>query len=565
MLHALAEGADSHHARLACEPDLIFDEKESREMSKSPPDRSASESLAGPSPSIKRFLHEAATALGRGQIDQAERSLTAALALASGCVEAMRLMGIVSQMRGHFAVARDYFQQAVAAAPDNGMLQMNLGSALCESGDFDSGVLHLQRACELDPERTSPWYNLGLALKKDLQARAALAPLQRSLALDPANLPARISLADTHVSLGEIPEAVGQYRDILRREPGNANAWFELANLKTVPLTKGDVTALQRVLKNSALTADARIRLGFALAKALEDQHDYGAAFVAVRSANALKRRSVKWDRQRERHATDAIMHAFAMPQPTPVDPALGHEIIFIVSLPRSGSTLVEQILASHSQVTGANEITDLPAILDYESKRTGSAFPAWTMAATAENWARLGNEYLRRTRRWREERPCSTDKNLINWKFVGAVARMLPGARFVDCHRDPLETCLACYRQLFGNGALFSYDLQDMASCWRDYRRLMQFWQQQLPDRILDQSYERLVSDSEQQIRRLLDFCGLPFEPDCLSPHRTPRVVLSTASAAQVRQPLRNDTARSERYGHDLDELRAWLSAESG
>jgi hypothetical protein len=264
----------------------------------------------------------------------------------------------------------------------------------------------------------------------------------------------------------------------------------------------------------------------------------------------------VQWDPAAGHDYVTAIAAAFCDPLPTPLDPTLGHEVIFIASLPRSGSTLVEHILASHSLVEGMNEISDLSHVLEEESNRRAKGFPQWVTDATAEDWARLGKHYLARTARWRAKRPYSTDKGLENWQWVGAIRAMLPGAKIINCHRDPVETCFACYRQLFSEGIHFSYDLQDLASYYNDYQHLSDIWQKQHPNQVLDLIYETLVQEPEAQIRRLLAFCELPFDAACLSPHQTQRDVHSTASAAQVRQPIRGNTARSPLYRDFLGPL---------
>ncbi|MBU6417668.1 MAG: sulfotransferase, partial [Xanthomonadaceae bacterium] len=301
---------------------------------------------------------------------------------------------------------------------------------------------------------------------------------------------------------------------------------------------------------------------GFALARALEDQDDYVASFEVLRQANRLQRQRVHWDATRHRARIVAIERALAAPLPAPLDTRMGNEVIFIASIPRSGSTLVEQILASHSEVEGANEITDLPRILDEESRRRGQRYPDWAPAATPADWQRLGADYLARTARWRERKPRSADKNLVAWKHVGAVLAMLPAARVVVVRRDPVETCLACHRQWFAADAEFSYDLDDMADYCIDFVRLTRFWLRRFPDRVFDLEYEALIADPQAAIQRLLGFCGLRFEPACLDFERTRRTVVSAASAGQVRQPLRLDTARSSRYGHLLDGLRQRLGA---
>jgi Tfp pilus assembly protein PilF len=515
---------------------------------------------AGLSPSARRFLDEAGMALGRGQADAAERALVSVLALAPRCAEAHRLMGIAFQMRGDHAKAIESLQRALAICPGDGTILTSLGSSQFETGAIDLALATLRQACEQEPGMASAWYNLGKALKLQVHTDEACDALQRALTIEPGHITARITLADAQASQGNISAAIDNYRDILRRQPGNYKAWFALANLKTLRFTDNEAAQLHQLFRQPGAQPDARASIGFALAKALEDQDNYAAAFDVLRDANTLKRNQVSWSAPAERAQMDAIMAAFRTPAPAPIDPALGQEVIFIVSLPRSGSTLTEQILASHHDVEGANEITDLPQVIEDESRRRGQPFPQWVAAATAEDWARLGRDYLQRTQRWREKRPRFTDKNLVTWELVGAIARMLPGARIVNSRRDPLETCFACYRQLFSNGAHFSYDLDDMVSYYADYVRLMRYWQDLLPGKIFDHVYETLLTDTETQIRRLLDFCGLSFDPACLAFHETSRTVLSTASAAQVRQPLRIDTPRNTRYGDKLEPLRERL-----
>ncbi|MEO8998327.1 MAG: sulfotransferase [Rhodanobacter sp.] len=531
-------------------------------MKGNPPRPSLQNPAQGLSATAARLLSEADTALGRMKLDDAERALFGVLALAPNCAEANRLMGVVSQIRGDHARAIEFLRDALAVNPDDATTHMNLGSALFEAGATEAALVSLRHACELAPRMAAGWYNLGKALKLQFQYEAACVALRHALGIDATHVLSLLCLADAQTGLGDIAEATRNYREVLRRQPTQAQAWFSLANLKTVRFEPADVVHLRRALQQTGATTDARISLGFALAKAYEDQGDYVAAFETLRQANVLKRRSVSWNGTAERNRVDAIMAAFAQPLPAPLDPTLGKEVVFIVSLPRSGTTLTEQILASHPDVEGANEITDLPQVIEDESKRRGKPFPQWVRDATAEDWARLGRDYLARTERWRQERPRFTDKNLVTWQLVGAIMAMLPGAHVVSAHRDPLETCFACYRQLFSNGAYFSYDLTDMASHYRDYDRLSRHWQTMFPPRILDYPYEALLAEPETRIRQLLAFCELGFDEACLAPHLASRTVRSTASAAQVRQPLRAPAMHSARYAHELMPLRAQLQA---
>lgn len=357
-------------------------------------------------------------------------------------------------------------------------------------------------------------------------------------------------------------EAVGAFREVLRRDRFNAEGWFGLSNLNTVTFDVSEAECLEHALARDGLPVRDRELLAFACAKALESLGEHVRAFDLFGMANASRRQRVAWDGAGERRRVAEIRQVFDGLEPPPLDIQRGGEVIFIVSIPRSGSTLVEQILASHSDVEGANEIKDLREVLDTETRRRDSAFPLWVPQATPADWQRMGAEYLERTARWRKSRPRFTDKSLVNWYSVGAALAMLPAARVVIVRRDPVETCLGCFRQCFSEASGFACDLDEMADYCADFLHLTRFWLAKYPDRVLDLEYETLVAEPEVAIRELLAFCDLPFDPACLAFHQTRRSVLSLPSAAQVRQPIRRDTARASRYGDRLDGLRQRLRA---
>jgi tetratricopeptide (TPR) repeat protein len=513
------------------------------------------------SPAIRRLLADAGRALNQRQPDLAEQVLVQILAVEPDLADAQFLYGLACLMRGDSTKAADLLRKAAEQRPRDASIQMYLGCALHDAGVSDEALVHLRLACDMVPGHAPSWYNLGKALKQQSRLDDAAEALRRALSLDDRHVLARICLADICTMQGDIARAVVEYRRVLRQQPDQAEAWHALANLKTESLSSEDMNQIRRAMRHPDISPETRVVLGFSLFKALEDQNDYVGAFEVLRDANASKRRLVNWDAAAEHARTDAIMDAFRSPLPVSLDPAQGQEVILVVSLPRSGSSLVEQILASHPQVEGANEIPDLPQVIEDESRRRGQPFPHWVAAATAQDWMRLGRDYLARTARWREQRPRFTDKGLLNWPLVGAALAMLPGAKIINCHRDPFETCFACYRQLFRHGMHFSYDLGEMADHYRDYQRLSDYWQMRFPGRVLDFSYETLLREPESQIRRLLAFCQLPFDPACLTPHQTKREVRSTASAAQVRQPIRTDAVHSAPYLDLLQPLRHRLA----
>ena len=512
------------------------------------------------SPVAARLMTRARREWEQRQFDAAERSLTSVLALAPEDPDAIRMLGMVVQRLGNHARATDCFRRVLGVWPDDSDLRVCLGIALYEQGKVDEAVTHLRRACELAPASAPAWFNLGEALAREAHTKEAVAGLRRAVELDPSHVSARLSLARVQASVGEIDAAVAGFREVLRRDPDNFEAWFGLSNLNTIRFDDADTAYLQRAAARENLSPRARELFGFAYAKALENRGEYTAAFDVFGAANASRRRRVKWDAEGEHRRVDEILRVFAGALPAPVDTEIGHEAILIVSIPRSGSTLVEHILASHPEVEGANEIKDLTEVIDAETARRNSAFPLWVPDASGQDWNRLGREYLARTARWRKTKPRFTDKSLVSWYLVGASLAMMPAARAVVVRRDPVETCLACYRQCFSERSGFACDLDEMAGYCIDFLRLTRFWSNKYPDRVFDLRYEALVADPDFEIRRLLDFCGLPFDPACLEFHKTARTVQSAPSAAQVRQPMRRDTARGALYGDKLDRLRQRL-----
>lgn len=494
------------------------------------------------------------------QFDAAERSLANVLSLVPDDPDATRLLGMVAQRRGDHAKAAECFRKLLVVRPDDAELRTVLGLSLSSLGAAEEAIVHLRQACQLAPASAPAWFNLGEALWRMACADEAIASLRRALELDPGHAPSRLALAKAEAGRGRTGVAVEEFRSILRRSPDNADAWYGLS-LNIERFDRADLEQLQQAFTRDRLPTWEYELLGFSLAKALESNGDYARAFDVLQLANASQHRRTSWNAAGAREFVDAMLDVFATQPPPPLDSQIGREAILVVGIPRSGSTLVEQILASHPQVEGANEIKDLRMVIGAETERRGVRFPQWVPDATAEDWQRLGNEYLARTARWCAAKPRFTDKNLMNWYLVGAALAMLPAARVVVVRREPVETCLACYRHYFTEQAGFACDLDDTADYCIDFLRLTRFWLDKYPARVFDLEYETLVASPEAAIRRLLDFCGLPFDPACLDFHLTARAIL-TPSASQVRQPLRNDTARSARYGDKLGHLRQRLRA---
>jgi tetratricopeptide (TPR) repeat protein len=500
----------------------------------------------------------AAQALGLGRADQASAQLGPALARFPEHPEVLRLHAGILNLRGDYPGARSAMERALELRPMDALYHNTLGTVLGSAGDFDAAIRALRRACELQPDLASAWYNLGVMLTRCVRNEEATEALTRAVELAPDNMDARALLGDMLRMGGRVQESAGEYRRVLSERPWAGMAWWGLADLRTGELTREDVDRMRSALRDTRASDDDRIAIGFALAKALDEQERYDESLDELKRANAIARVRQRWDAAGFSASITAVNAAFTPPPAGNPAPSLGREAIFIVGMPRSGTTLVEQILASHSQVEGAGELPDLPQVLAEESRRRGDPFPRWVANMLPADWQRLGERYLERTAHWRRRRPMFTDKLPNNWMYIGAIRAMLPGAHIVVCRRDPLETCFSCYRQhLFNNE--YTRTPEDLVAFWRDFDRTAKHWAEVHPSRVYQHEYEALQTDPETGIRKLLGACGLPFEEGTLRFHETERDVRSP-SATQVRRPLGSGTARARQYGALLDPFRAML-----
>ncbi|SMC64776.1 Tetratricopeptide repeat-containing protein [Novosphingobium sp. B1] len=431
----------------------------------------------------------------------------------------------------------------------------------------------LRRAIELAPHFTPARANLALVLYRTNRAPEALEELAKVTADDPDNVGHANLQAAAYGRLGEFDEALALYEQVLRQAPDQprvwmsyghmlktvgrqadgivayrqaiallpvlGEAWWSLANLKTVRFTDQDIAAMEAALARDDLTPEDRWHLDFALGKAFEDREQPEAAFRHYSAGNELRRRRMPYNAEDTTQNVDAAIATFT---PAMLSGLAGQgcdapDPIFVLGMPRAGSTLVEQILASHSQVEGTSELADIGFLA-----RQIEGYPAATASLPMGELRKLGEAYLSRTRVQRHtSRPLFIDKMPNNWLHVPFIHLILPNARIIDARRHPLACCFSNFKQHFARGQGFSYSLDDMGRYYRDYVRAMAHYDRVLPGVVHRVIYERMVEDTETEVRALLHHCGLPFEEACLAFHKTERAV-RTASSEQVRQPIFRD-----------------------
>lgn len=505
-------------------------------------------------------LRSAVDALAQGQLAKAAEFVFAARVVAPVHPEPLLWQARIHIAQGRIAEARKAMAEAAALAPADVTVHIEQARLALQDGDDVAGEVALGKALGLadgQPEQLEV-----LAEMADAQGIHAMALSAAEAVLDrrPGKLKARLLVARSLTAMGRIDEAASCYRRILADEPDHAGAWWALADLKTVRLDPGEIAALERLARSARGPALDRALLGFALGQALEVLGRFAEAFASLVDANALIRDLEPWSAEAFRQRIDANLDAFDPPPAS--GKSQGAEVIFLIGLPRSGSTLIEQVLAGHSAIEAASELPSLEQVLSEESARRRKNHPHWAREATAADWTRLGERYLALTHRWRRRRPVSTDKLPENWIHSGAIRAMLPGAKILDCRRDPVEIAWSCFRQRFApNRVAWAQAFTDLAAYLAQARRFGDRMAALHPGHYRIQPLEALIESPEREARALFDFLGLGFEPACLETHRADRAV-RTASAAQVRQPMKMPASRSTAYGALLDPLRQAISA---
>jgi tetratricopeptide (TPR) repeat protein len=504
-------------------------------------------------------LGVALVALGR--IDDAVAHYQLALVLKPNHADAHGNLGTALAAQGRMADALFHGERALLLNPDHPGLHYNLGLALATQGKTGAAVAHYQRALVLKPDYADAHNNLGNALEAQGNSDDAIAHYQRAIAINPSHAEAHNNLGNSFRERGRFQDAMAHYGRVIAIHPDRAEAHFHRAEIKTFHRGDTDLAALEALARRDDLPADKALLIHFALAKALEDSGDYPQAFEHLRQGNHLKRRQIDYDeaavaRNFERISTIFDRCLFDRFQGAG-DPSSAP--IFVLGMPRSGSTLIEQILASHPQIHAAGELTDLETAVRtvLHAGEQKVPYPECVPALDGDTLRRMAQVYLARLPALGDRKVRIVDKLPSNFLNVGLIRLILPNARIIHTARNPIDTCVSCYSKLFTSGQYFSYDLRELGRYYRRYRELMTHWRSVLaPGAILDVAYEDVVGDLEGQARRLIAYCGLPWDDACLSFHQTSRPV-KTASAVQVRKPLfHSSLQRWRRYEAGLAPL---------
>jgi len=515
-------------------------------------------------------LARAGEHLRNGRLRECENICRSVLAQAPDDVNAMRLLARVAGEQDKWRKAERLLLGILERAPAFNDARIDLARVYKQQDRLRDAVACAAEAVRHSPRNPHAHYIHASMLAVHGDHDAALAAYRQAVRFAAHHPAAWVGMGHLLKTLGRQDEGIEAYRTAIRQRPDFGEVYWSLANLKTFRFTRDEIAEMERRLAGEGLDDESRVHFLFTLGKAWEDEGEYSRAFGYYSRACALHRGEVYYDPVETRSLNARIREVFGAgflaanqgagcPDPAP---------IFIVGLPRSGSTLIEQILASHSQVEGTAELPDVGRIVGRISAYSAEEnYPEAARHLAAGDWYALGEEYLRRTRRHRSGLPFFTDKMPNNFPSIGLIHLMLPNAKIIDARRHPLDSCFGSFKQHFARGQAFSYDLFEIADYYREYRAMMRHWKEVLPGRVLEVRYEDMVRDQEGQTRRLLAHCGLDFEEACLRFWETERPV-RTASSEQVRLPLYESSVNHWRHfqaelapliEHLGDELDGW------
>jgi tetratricopeptide (TPR) repeat protein len=508
-------------------------------------------------------VQEATAALGTDDRKRAEELLRAILHEDASHPGALVGLGALALAADRPWDAERLLRHALRQSAHLPLALRGLGPALLALGRVQESEAAAQRLLKIEPQNPQSWVTLAGVATRLLQQERALEAYERAATLQPHEPMLRLSIGHAQKTLGHRSESEAAYKAALALKPTMGSAWWGLADLKNYVFSAGEVTQMHALLKGALPDPDAA-QLHFALGKALEQRQDYPRAFGHYAQGNALRRLAAPFDIGAFERRSARIRAFFDAPflESYAGSGDASRAPIFIVGLPRSGSTLIEQILASHSHVEGTMELPNIVTLVHQFDELAASrdGYPETLRGIAREALAALGQRYLEETRPLRSGRERFTDKLPNNFSHIGLIHLILPNATVIDARRHPMDACFSTFKQHFASGQTFSYDLNDLGRYYRVYLSLMDHWGSVLPGKVLRVQYEDMVREPEVQIRRLLTHCGLEFEPACLAFHETRRSV-RTASAEQVRQPIYTSAvAHWRHFERELEPLREAL-----
>jgi len=453
-------------------------------------------------------------------------------------IDALRFMGILAYKTGNHDIAEKMFVKALMLDPTYSIVWANLAHVYTVTGQLDKAKKSFQNILKMDPENGLIWAELGTVLNKLANYKDGRDAYLKSIELKPDSPRVYLSLGHVYKTMGDIDNSIESYKETIKHNNLSGEAYWSLANLKTYKFTNNEIEEMEKALK-SEMSYIEKCQMYFALGKAYEVEKDFDNSFKNYSKGNKIKKEESEYSSMDTTDNTSKVIQFFNEKKLIQLSSSktLDRDPIFVLGMPRSGSTLIDQIISSHSMVDGTQELPNIIKIAA-DLKRKNNLYPEILDEIDEDEITELGEKYLNGTRWARDSAPFFIDKMPNNFIHIGLIKTILPNAKIIDTRRDAMDTCFSCFKQFFARGQLFTYSLEDLGKYYSDYIKAMNHWHKVFGDQIYTVHYDNVINDTENTIKELIKYCELPFENECLEFYKSSRPV-KTPSAEQVRQPI--------------------------
>ena len=454
-------------------------------------------------------------------------------------IDALRFMGILAFKSGNHDIAEAMFTKALRLDPTYSLVWANLAQVYSVTGQLDKAKKSFKNILNMEPRNGLIWAEYGTVLTKLANYEESKNAYLNALNFKSDSPRVHLSLGHVYKTMGEIENSIDSYKNSIIQNKLSGEAYWSLANLKTYSFSENEIKVMEETLKEDMSDIE-RSQIHFALGKAYEVKKDFDNSFNNYFKGNEVKKGLIKYSSDDTTDNTKRILDFFSLEniQNLPKSLTIDQDPIFVLGMPRSGSTLVDQIISSHSQVDGTQELPNIIKIAAELNSNNDNTYPEILNELDELKFTEMGKNYLSETTWARNNAPFFIDKMPNNFIHIGLIKTILPNAKIIDTRRDPMDTCFSCYKQFFARGQLFTYSLEDLGNYYTDYIKAMNHWHNVYGKDIFTVHYDNVINKTEETIRELIDYCNLPFEKECLEFYKSSRPV-KTPSAEQVRQPI--------------------------
>lgn len=454
-------------------------------------------------------------------------------------IDALRFMGILAFKSGNHDIAEAMLTKALKLDPTYSLVWANLAQVFSVTGQLDKAKKSFKNILNMEPKNGLIWAEYGTVLTKLANYEEGRDAYLKALEFKPDSPRVHLSLGHVYKTMGEIDNSIDSYKNTILQNNLSGEAYWSLANLKTYSFSENEIKDMEDTLKGDMSDIE-RSQMHFALGKAYEVKKDFDKSFKNYYEGNKVKKGLIKYSSDDTTDNTKRILNFFNKEniQKLAKSSTEDRDPIFVLGMPRSGSTLVDQIISSHSKVDGTQELPNIIKIAAELNSNNQKNYPEVLKELDESKLSNLGKDYISETAWARDSAPFFIDKMPNNFIHIGLIKTILPNAKIIDTRRDPMDTCFSCFKQFFARGQLFTYSLEDLGNYYTDYIRAMNHWHNVYGKDIYTVHYDNVINETEETIRELIDYCGLPFEQECLEFYNSSRPV-KTPSAEQVRQPI--------------------------